>query len=48
MKILTFDPRPIVFGFPPKPSIIAATIVDLPVPLHPIIRFKFGPGTISA
>lgn len=31
-------------GFPPHPRIIPATIVDLPVPLGPMIMLRFFPG----
>lgn len=47
LKLCTLEPLPTVFGFPPNPSIIAATIVDLPVPFGPINIFKLGPGYIS-
>lgn len=48
MYSLILLPRPTVFGFPPKPRMMAATIVDFPVPFGPINMFKFGPGYISA
>lgn len=31
-------------GFPPHPKIMPATSVDLPVPLGPMIMFRFFPG----
>ena len=36
-----------VLGFPDIPRQIAETIVDLPVPFGPRIKFKFGPGVNS-
>lgn len=48
MCALTLVPRPTLLGLPPKPKIIAATKVDFPVPLGPIIKFKLAPGCKSA
>jgi hypothetical protein len=40
----TATARPRSFGFPPRPKTIAQTMLDLPDPLGPIIRFRLGPA----
>lgn len=45
---LTYSPieldRARIFGSPPSPRTIAETRVDLPVPLGPIITFRYSDG----
>lgn len=44
---LTLSARPIKAGLPANPRQMAHTMLDFPVPLAPIIIFKWGPGDTS-
>ena len=41
---LTFEARERTWGFPPNPNTMPAISVDLPVPLGPMIMFKYADG----
>lgn len=47
LSSLTLSARPMKAGLPANPRQMAHTMLDFPVPLAPIIIFRWGPGETS-